>query len=343
MIAAAILSLLLALPGLQETPGPAVPDSLDGARYGRLEANGHVLRFTSGDSLVAREVLDYLLSLPPLPGLPEALPTGVTTVLAHTPAAFDELTGGAVPEWRAGVAIPSLGLMVVPTGEGKRILDPEGRRTLRHEWAHLGLHQRVGTLRAPRWFDEGYAQWASGGWDVSQAWRLRVLIAVGRAPSLDSLTLRWPRGRAEAETAYLLSASALTYLLSSSGERGLEIFLSRWEDSRSFEGALRETFGVTGSQFEEDWKRHVKSRYGWLFVLSRSAVFWMALALVLLLMVRIRQTRNREHMARLRAVEVPDDPAFWGDGEPEADPVAPGRGGAVQSDEGPVDPPPGVD
>ena len=40
------------------------------------------------------------------------------------------------------------------------------------------------------------------------------------------------------------------------------------------------------------------------------------LALVLLLMVRVRQTRNREHMARLRAGEIPDQPAYWMQQEP---------------------------
>ena len=95
------------------------------------------------------------------------------------------------------------------------------------------------------------------------------------------------------------------------GERGLEIFLERWRSGRSFDGALVETFGVTQDRFEEQWKRHVRARYGWLFVLSHSAVFWGVLALVLLLMVRVRRTRNREKLARLRAGEPPDLPAYW--------------------------------
>jgi hypothetical protein len=269
------------------------------------------VRFAASDSLVARRVLEILEAQTPLPGLERGVPRGVTAVLAHTPAAFDQLTGGRVPEWRAGVAVPDLGLLVIPTGEGPRVVDPDGVRVLRHEWAHLGLHQALGGLRVPRWFDEGYAQWASGGWDASEAWRLRVLLALGGAPPLDSLSLDWPRGRAEAQVAYLLAASAVSHLLEGSGERGLGLFLARWRDGGSFDGALRATFGVTSAQFEEDWRRHVKKRYGWLFVVSRSAVFWMLLALVLLFMARSRQQRNRGRMARLRAGEVPDLPAYW--------------------------------
>ncbi|MDP2956325.1 MAG: hypothetical protein Q8N53_07880, partial [Longimicrobiales bacterium] len=268
--------------------------TLDGTAYRAIQGRSVLLRFAPDDALVAPRVLEALDAQPRLPGLGPDVPAGVTAVLAHSPAAFDQLTGGRVPEWRAGVAIPELGLLVVPTGEGPRVLDPDGMRVLRHEWAHLGLHEALGGLRVPRWFDEGYAQWASGGWDAQEAWRLRVLLALGRAPPLDSLSLTWPRDRASAEAAYLLAASAVSYLLGDSGERGLALFLGRWRAQRSFDEALRATFGVTAGQFEEDWRRHVKKRYGWLFVASHSAVFWMLMGLALLLMARTRQGRNRE-------------------------------------------------
>jgi len=219
-----------------------------------------------------------------------------------------------VPEWRAGVALPSLNLMVIPAGEGPSVIEGEGRRTLRHEWAHLGLHGYLGDLRVPRWFDEGYAQWASAGFDAAEGWRLRVLLALDRAPSLDSLTLRWPADVERARTAYLLSASAVTYLLEAGGERALTVFLDRWRTERSFDRALTLTFGLTPGQFEEDWKRHVRDRYGWLLVLSHSSVFWLAVSLVLLLLVGVRRRRDREKLARLRATEPPDDPAFWNEG-----------------------------
>jgi hypothetical protein len=317
----------------QERPDP-VPAELDGEPYGSISGARARIHFAPEDALLAERIRDLLDAQPPLPGLPDTLPAGVDAVLAHSPAAFDELTGGVVPEWRAGVAVPSLNLLVVPSGEGVLLVEGEGLRTLRHEWAHLGLGGYLGDLRVPRWFNEGYAQWASGGFDAMEAWRLRVLIAAGRAPSMDSLALGWPRDREEARTAYLLAASAVTYLLEAGGEDGLRIFLDRWRTERSFESAFRQTFGLTTGQFEEDWKQHVRRRYGWLFMLSHSAVFWLLLALVLLFMVRGRQRRNREKLARLRAGELPDTPAFWReDFEPPGaeGPVAPGPGVGEES------------
>ena len=302
-------------------------DSLAGERYLALTGARATIRHVRADSLLAGRVLALIDAQAPLPGLPDSLPSDVIAVLAHGPDAFDELTGGVVPEWRAGVAILSANMLVIPSGEGRSLVDREGRRTLRHEWSHLGMHAYLGDLRAPRWFDEGYAQWASGGFEAADIWRLRVMLALGSAPPLDSLTLRWPTGREEARTAYLLAASAVTYLLEPGGERGLEIFLERWQEQRSFDAALRSTFGVTPGHLEEGWKRHVRARYGWLFVLSHSALFWTVLALVLLFMVRVRRVRNRERLARLRATEPPDQPAYWV---------------LDQADSGPVQPPPGI-
>lgn len=331
------MALLLLLPAglsgqdsLSAASGPLV---FDGAVYDSVAGARARVLFQEGDRGVAERVRELLDTQAPLPGVREEVPTGVRAILAHTPAAFDEAIGGAVPEWRAGVAIPVLNTLVMPTGEGVRVVDGEGLRTLRHEWAHLGLTAHLGPdLRIPRWFNEGYAQWASGGFETAGAWRLRILIAQGNAPAMDSLSLRWPAGREEARTAYLLAASAVTYLLESGGEDGLRIFLDRWREQRSFDAAFRETFGLTVGQFEEDWRRHVKDRYGWLFVLSHSSVFWLFLALVLLFMVRGRRAYNRQKLARLRAGEIPDAPAYWeGEGSesgPEAHP--PGVGGSYE-------------
>lgn len=297
-----------------------LPDRLDGLVYQSLTGARATVWYAPGDSLAADAVLGFLRDQSDLPGLPGGLPAKVTAVLTHSSAAFDQVTGGQVPEWRAGVAIPDLDVLVIPLREGLSVADPRSRSVLRHEWAHLGLHQALPDLRIPRWFDEGYAQWAAGGWDSSQAWRLRVLIALGKAPPLDSLSLTWPRDRASADAAYLLAASAVSYLLGDSGARGLEIFLDRWRRERTFDGALRATFGVTTGQFEDDWRKHVKDRYGWLYVASHSAALWSILALVLLLMMRVRQRRNRESMAHLRAGELPDAPAYWLGGEGEGGP-----------------------
>jgi hypothetical protein len=70
----------------------------------------------------------------------------------------------------------------------------------------------------------------------------------------------------------------------------------------------------------------VRSRYGWLLVLTRSGAVWGFFALLLLLMARARRKRNREKLARLRAEEPPEEPAYWEDGTAEGGPGVPPAG-----------------
>ncbi len=264
-----------------------------------------------GDEARADRVIQLLERRPYLPGLPPELPSRAVIFLAPDRARWDALTGGSVPHWGAGVAIPRLARIVIPlySAPGGGL---EGRdRTVLHEWAHLGLHDHLRGLRIPRWFDEGYAQWAAGGWNVEEAWRLRIGLARGGAPPLDSLRLVWPRDQIGAELAYLLSASAIEYLVAGSGERGMELLLERWKESSDFEESFRRTFGMTTGTFERLWIRHVKRRFGWVLVLSQSMVFWILLGGVLLFMRRGRRQHDRDRLARLRAADPPDDPAWW--------------------------------
>ncbi|MFP3947816.1 MAG: peptidase MA family metallohydrolase [Gemmatimonadota bacterium] len=269
------------------------------------------VHFVPEDSARADRMLRFLEGQAGLPALPDTYPAGVELYLAPGAESYGALTGGRVPEWGAGVTVPALDRIVMPAYGGRNTRGRSEERVLRHEWAHLGLSQYLDGLRAPRWFDEGYAEWASGGWNAEEGWRLRVALAAGGGPSLDSLTLRWPRERSSAEVAYMLSGTAVEYLVRRSGTRGLEIFLERWTDLGSFEEAFRRTYGATTSQFEEDWREYVTDRYGWLFVLSHSVVFWLFLGVALTVMFWIRRRRNREAMARLRATEPPGTPDWW--------------------------------
>lgn len=302
----------------EPAPDAALPDALprgedartlspeESALAGRLQ----VVYWPGGEER-ARRLLEVVGSRPGLPGLPDSIPTRAIFYLAPDPAVWDFLTGGEIPEWGAGVAIPSRRIAVLPLFDSPAGGLGSRDRTALHEWAHLGLHEYLDGLRIPRWFDEGYAQRVEGGWNVERAWRLRLALAGGGAPPLDSLTLDWPRGATEAELAYLLSGSAVQYLVQGSGERGLDVLLPRWRETGDFEEAFRRTFGYTSGTFESNWLRHVRRRYGWILMLTQTAVFWLFAGLALLVLWRWRVRRNRLRLARLRASQPPTRPAYW--------------------------------
>lgn len=252
---------------------------------------------------LARQVLRAATTPTRFPGLgPVSAPESTTIVLAPDARSFAEATGGGVPEWAGGVAIPDLRLIVLPQYPGARVREDAQRTVLRHEIAHLVLRERL-PGNVPRWFNEGYAEVASGGWDVEGAWQLRWAFLTGSAPPLDSLELSWPRGEVDARMAYLLSATAVDYLRRLGGEEGFELLFSNWRQEGDFDAALRTTYGITLGHLEDGWRKDVRTRYGWLAMLSNMALIWLvATALVMAAWIP-RRRRNRRRMAQMDAEE----------------------------------------
>jgi len=278
-----------------------------------VEVRGHGV-----DSRLTARLAEAAAAMPPLPALPaspaEIARDPIVVHVAGSEAELARLTGGRIPEWGAGIAIPSERVVILPA-LGRRNRDPAALlRTLRHELAHIALNDALAPGRIPRWFDEGYARWAAGEWSPTAEWRLRLAFALDRAPSLDSLTLGWPDGAVEADVAYLLATSAVGYLVEQGGEAGLATFLSRWRETGSMDRAMRRTYGRTLGQFEHDWQRRTRSRYGWAAALSHATVFWAVAAVLLAVLWVFRRRRNAARREAL--IDPPDRPAYWLGEEP---------------------------
>lgn len=278
-----------------------------------------VVAYWPGGERLARRVLAQARATD-LPAIPTDSWTRerVTIAIAPDAARFRALAPG-IPEWGAGAAIPSQGLIVLPGYDSQGTSTSGMPRVLRHELAHVALHRYVAPAYVPRWFNEGYARWAAGEWDLEAAWMLRFAFALRRAPPLDSLALDWPARNADARVAYLLSMSAVDYLADRGGERALGIFLQRWRENGDFERALRRTYGLTLSQLEEDWRKQVRRDYGWSLAFTNAFLFWSAAGVMVLVLFAIRRRRDARRLETLRENEVPDEPAYWEEEDERSD------------------------
>ena len=142
-----LLRTLAVLVTMIVAPAPSVAQDALGPFPGAVTGPGFVVRYGEGDSLRAQAVAEALAAQSALPAIPDTLPRGVTVVLAPNEELFRRASGGRPPEWSAGVAIPSLNRIVLPPFGSDRSRGGNPWRTLRHEWAHLGLRQALPVMR----------------------------------------------------------------------------------------------------------------------------------------------------------------------------------------------------
>lgn len=265
------------------------------------------LRSSPGLEELARQIGGDASVWRSLPAIPDSVLADerVTVWFVSNLALLDSLGLGRTEPWVAGVADPSRRLIALRVDGAQRHV---GRLTAvyRHEAAHLALHVATGGA-APRWMHEGYAQLASGTWDWREGWRLQFILLRGGHSMLSDLDRRFRAGL-EPENAYILSYTAVEALRSLGGDAGLAALFGELRAGSSFDEALRDVFGLTAEQFERRWREQVLDRYGWLYLLSRTAFIWLAVALLIigLGIARVRRDRRRLEEMRARESREPD-------------------------------------
>jgi hypothetical protein len=204
---------------------------------------------------------------------------------------LDSLAGGRAPRWGAAVALPDNRTVLLRADAGDLY------RTLRHELAHLILHETVG-VRVPLWFAEGYASWAAGEWDRLGFLELNLAVVRGAVPDLRGLDGALRGSSTTADAAYALAVSAVTELARRHPSHSLKPLMDRLQEGEDFEAAVRATTGLSLAQFERHWRSALRRRYSvvtWLV----AGGGWATLVLVLWLLLRRRRALDQPRRAAL--------------------------------------------
>ncbi|MDQ3949560.1 MAG: hypothetical protein M3282_04370, partial [Gemmatimonadota bacterium] len=240
------------------------------------------------------------------PGLPRPR-APVTLAIAGDTRQFREWIGPTVPEWGSAVAFPEENRVVMQgRGAGSRAGDPF--EVLRHELAHLALHETLGDL-TPRWFDEGYASFAAREWSREDALRTNLALVIRGTPTLDELERWFGGGAARAEAAYALSYRAVADLAELDPQRGLSVLVSEWRRTGKLDTAIRNAYGLTLAGFETRWRDRTRRRYGGLAILADVTVGALLVLVVVLPLYTARRRRDRQRMAALVAADQAADRA----------------------------------
>lgn len=266
----------------------------------RLDRSRFTVVFYPTERMLAQSLVTLAIENDTFPGLPR--PTQrVLLAIAPDKRRFHEWVGPSAPEWGAAVAFPDSRRVVMQgRSAGSDAGDP--RSVLRHELAHLALHEYLGDL-APRWFDEGYASYAARETGRDDALAANVALAIKGTPTFAQLDSEFMQGSTTAQTAYALAYGAVDQLASLDTAHGLSRFFQTWKREASIERAIRESYGITMSEYERRWQRQTRRRYGGLALIGDVTLGGLVLLLILLPLYIARLQRDRRRMAALVAAD----------------------------------------
>lgn len=267
----------------------------------RFDQGRFTIAAASHDEHLARSLLNAAAANDSFPWLPR--PTApVLIVIAPDRRRFSELVGPYAPEYGAAIAFPEEQRIVM---QGSRAASDAGDplQVLRHELAHLALHEAMGRL-PPRWFDEGYASLAAGEWGRDEVIVTNFALAWRGSPSLEALDSAFAGGPSRASGAYALSYRAVVELAALDPARGLNLFFRYWRQDRAIDPAIRQAFGLTQGQFEERWRRNTRRRYGALAIFADLTIGALVLLVLVIPLHIARRKRDRERLAIMAASEA---------------------------------------
>ena len=290
--AAASLAVLLLL-----APASAAQD---GAPE-RLDAGRFTVVYFPQDERLARSLLDGAARADSFPWLPRPRQR-VLVAVAPDAKRFRQWAGPGAPEWGVALAFPdSRRVIIQGRAAGSEAGDPI--ETLRHELAHLALHEHLGH-RPPRWFQEGYASVAAREWRRDDVLATNVALALRGAPTFDELERSFAGGSTAAQSAYALSYRAVAEMASLDPERGLTLLFQYWRNARSLDAAVRQAFGMTLAGFEKEFQRRVRRRYGLLALVADLSLVFLVTGVALLPFFASRRARDRRRLREMLAADA---------------------------------------
>jgi len=289
----ALIGVLLSVPSLARAQQQAM----------RFDRGRFTVAAYPQDEQLAKSLLASATARDTFPGLPRPS-NRVVIAVAPDRERFRQWIGPTAPEWGAAVAFPESNRIVMQgRGAGSDAGDPI--EVLRHELAHLALHEALGEL-PPRWFDEGYASYAANEVARDAILGANLVLLFRGMPSLDSLDNGFAGGSLRAEGTYALAYRAVAELAAQDPERGLTLFFEYWKQSGRFETAVRAAYGLTQPGFEEIWRKRTRRRYGGLALVADLSI---ASALTLFLVMPFYVIRRRRDRLRMAALVRADEEA----------------------------------
>ncbi len=229
--------------------------------------------------------------------LGDTVDSRISVYIVNSRERFNQLTRGGLPDWGVGCAIPTRDMIVIISPTATEYRQPF-QEIVRHEWAHIALRHRVGSSYIPRFLDEGFAMYFASQWSNSYAVTLAKAQLFGSIFPLRSIDRVNFFNSSQAQIAYAQSYQAVAYFLSEYERESFEMLLDGLKDGVSLDRAFETAIGANFRTFENEYSLYIEKHYNWLLIVSDMWIFWLVLALLIIIGFIFKKKRGRETMKR---------------------------------------------
>jgi hypothetical protein len=180
--------------------------------------------------------------------------------------------------------------------------------TMKHEMCHVLLGRNIPSERLPRWLNEGFCQWVTGG--------VGELMIDDRQPNLNKASLshrliplsllsrNFPVDRDQLILAYEESKNVVEYMVTEYGQRGVVSVMSYLKEGDDVDEATRKGLSISLDELEKHWIQSLQDKVTWIGYVAANIYTILLFAAALLTICGFLRIIIKR---RLRASRVGDD------------------------------------
>jgi hypothetical protein len=233
----------------------------------------------------------------------------VTVYVARTPGEMAGLApeGAPFPKYADGVAYPDLGLVLLTIHPAESNARHDLAQIFKHELAHVALHDAVGGRAIPRWFNEGFAVFASGESSYNRLKTLWTATVSDELIPLRRLERTFPSDFVGVDTAYAQAADVVRFLVRRQDHQRFVGMIERIRRGQDFEHAMKDAYGLDLGTLEYEWREDVARRTTFWPILFSGSVVWVGAIGLFVLAWRRRKKRDKATLQRWEREEVEEE------------------------------------
>ena len=233
----------------------------------------------------------------------------VRVMIARTTGEMETFapSGAPYPEYAAGVAYSDLGLVLLSLTPLHAGQEQDLGEVFRHELAHVALHDALNGQSVPRWFNEGFAVFASGESSFARMKTLSMSTVGGSLIPLHELERSFPNDETKAQVAYAEAVDVVRFLVRREDIHRFRTLITELREAKTFEQAVLDAYAVDLATLELEWRDDASRRYTFLPILLSGTFFWVIALGLAVWAWRRRKRRDKLVLQRWAREEAMED------------------------------------